>query len=40
LIHVEAKRQIETWAAEYAIDVAEAYRQLVEYFAQLEESEQ
>ena len=29
----DAKRQIQTWAAEYTIDIAEAYRRVSEYFA-------
>ncbi len=29
-----AKRQIQKWAAEYTIDVADAYRRLAEYFSQ------
>ena len=30
----DAKQQIEKWAGEYAIDIAEAYRQLSDYFSQ------
>ncbi len=29
-----ARRQIETWAAEYEFDVADAERQIEEYFAE------
>src|SRR5690606_22784259 len=29
-----AKRKIQEWAAEYTIDVADAYRRLAEYFSQ------
>ena len=30
----EAKQQIQKWAAEYTINVADAYRQLADYFSQ------
>jgi hypothetical protein len=30
----DAKRQIQKWAAEYTINVADAYRQLADYFSQ------
>ena len=30
----QAKQQIERWTGEYTIDVADAYRQLADHFAQ------
>jgi len=32
--HAAARRQIETWAAAYEFDVADASRQIDEYFSQ------
>ncbi len=34
-----ARRQVQAWAAEFAIDVADAYEQLREYFAACRDEE-